>query len=80
MGFIKVKVIKVVCKFGSGRSPQLLMNASIWYGHQGPKIYFKRHFKAEKCFTENNISKIKRVLQVESQHPAYDCKCVTITC
>ena len=44
---------------------------------QGPKrlskIYFERHFKARICFTESNIFKVKRVLQVESQHSAYVC-------
>ena len=28
-------------------------------------------FKTEKCFTEINISKVKWVLQVKSQHTAY---------
>ena len=75
-------------KFSDG---SLLLNPHecaqrIWT--QGPKsifqkiyiyIYIERHFKTEKCFTENNISEVKRVLQVESQHPAYVCNCVTIT-
>ena len=65
-GFIKVKVMKVVWKFGLGRSPQLLTNVRNGYKYKGPqKCIWKIFSRAEKCFTEINVSKAKKFYKLK---------------
>ena len=69
--------------FGTGLIPRQALGSAHGADTRAQKIFQKyilKIFFKEKYFMEINISKVKSVLQVESQHPAYVYKSVTITC